>query len=278
MVIDATFVGLVHLLEGELLDNRADAIRLEHIFANFNDHGDLCHLWHFLVDRDDLLDGLQHNFGLHLGHGHLVKNVLILHHFDLLHEGNKDGDLDLLSLGDLLGDNLSGILDLGRGTAALGLAASAAGLANTTAVGLVASARWLRYGDPHLFRDLFPPDFSLNPVVDSLLLLKLLDGLLNSLDLLDDLRVGNHDGLLDLAGLRILGGGHDQLDILPVDGLVDTFSDLCHNFLVLSAGAREVVGTAAVALDGDGGGFNGLGLGACGEECESEELYKGEID
>ena len=109
-------------------------------------------------------------------------------------------------------------------------------------------------------------------MVNSLLLLHLLDGLLHGLDLLDFLGVGNHDGLLDLTGLSLLSGLHDKLDVVPVDGLLGAFLDSVVNLLVLSAGAREVVGAAAVTLESGGDGFDGLGLRGDAEKSKCEEL------
>lgn len=104
------------------------------------------------------------------------------------------------------------------------------------------------------------------------MLLHLLDGLLHGLDLLDFLGVRNHDSLLDLTGLSLLGGLHDKLDVVPVDGLLGAFLDSVVNFLVLSAGAREVVGATAVTLESGGGSFDGLGLSGDTEKSKSEEL------
>jgi len=110
-------------------------------------------------------------------------------------------------------------------------------------------------------------------VVNPLLLLHLLDGLVNSLDLHHFLSVGNHDGLLDLTGLSLPGGLHHHPDILSVGDLFRAFLDSVHDLLVLGAGTAEVVGTAAVTLESNCAGFDGLGLRGNGKKCKCEEVF-----
>ena len=103
-----------------------------------------------------------------------------------------------------------------------------------------------------------PRDFGLDSVVNALPLFHLLDWSLDSLDGLLHLGVGDHDSLLDLTGACLLDWLHLHSLVLAINGLIFANSDLVHNLLILSASASEIVGTAAVTLEGSGFSSDGL--------------------
>jgi len=116
----ALFVALLDFLEGKARNNRSSAIVLEDFLAVGDDHGDAGLYLNFLVDGNNLINGLKHDLGHHFGHINHMHDLLINHDSDLLLVRDHHWDFDLFGHRDLSHDSLESIIDLRRSAAALG--------------------------------------------------------------------------------------------------------------------------------------------------------------
>ena len=205
-----------------------------------------------------------------------MENVFVSGQLDLFLVRNGDGGPHNRGVGNFLSHSLDSICDLCWSAAALGSAASASRLSSAAACCGVARAVGHGHWDSDLLRDCLIPDFMGDLVIDSHSLLKLCVGLLDSANLLCWHGVGNHDGSLDLAGSLFIGLFHNHLDIGSGFFHWVANSDALADVHILSAGAREVGGAAAVLLESSGSGLNRRSVRGGGDNCGGEELYKGD--
>lgn len=133
-------VGLLDLLVGKVLHNGSLAIVLEDFLTIGDDYGDAGLYLNFLVDWNNLINGLKHDLGYHFCDVYHMHDLLVLHDSDLLLIRDHHWDFDLFSHRDLLHNSLESILDLRRSAAALGLTTSTVCLPDAATGGRVTFA------------------------------------------------------------------------------------------------------------------------------------------